>query len=175
MKPTENIKKIREELQRFIGSFYIQPAAALTAVMRRKGAGDYRISIDDAALLSALGTLIRRVEEGNALLTDIKGILQNVDSDTDNLAHITTNTANTKTAVDQTRASVNTVNTSVNAVRTAVDQTKAAVSTVGEKVDAVKATADNIAGYTDGVEAGQLGIMNKLDKVIENTKKDNAA
>jgi len=49
MQKEETLKKIRLELNRLVGTSFIRPNIALTAIMRRKGAGDYRVAIDDAA------------------------------------------------------------------------------------------------------------------------------
>ena len=114
MQKEETLKKIRLELNRLVGTSFIRPNIALTAIMRRKGAGDYRVSIDDAALLSALGAITAELKQLNRTLS-------NVDLDTDNLAGIKAEMSATKVNTATTNDRLNDIKTDTRDIKTAVD------------------------------------------------------
>ena len=116
MQKEETLKKIRLELNRLVGTSFIRPNIALTAIMRRKGAGDYRVAIDDAAILSALGAVTAELKQLNRTLS-------NVDLDTDNLAGI-------KAEMSATKVNTATTNDRLNDIKTDTNEIKSSVSTI---------------------------------------------
>ena len=114
MQKEETLKKIRLELNRLVGTSFIRPNIALTAIMRRKGAGDYRVAIDDAAILSALGAVTAELKQLNRTLS-------NVDLDTDNLAGIKAEMSATKVNTATTNDRLTDIKTDTRDIKTAVD------------------------------------------------------
>ncbi|MBF1187858.1 MAG: hypothetical protein HXM02_07295 [[Eubacterium] sulci] len=82
--------------------------------MRRKGAGDYRVAIDDAAILSALGAVTAELKQLNRTLS-------NVDLDTDNLAGIKAEMSATKVNTATTNDRLTDIKTDTRDIKTAVD------------------------------------------------------
>lgn len=114
MQKEETLKKIRLELNRLVGTSFIRPNIALTAIMRRKGAGDYRVAIDDAAILSALGAITAELKQLNRTMS-------NVDLDTDNLAGIKAEVSATKVNTATTNDRLTDIKTDTRDIKTAVD------------------------------------------------------
>lgn len=114
MQKEETLKKIRLELNRLVGTSFIRPNIALTAIMRRKGAGDYRVAIDDAAILSALGAITAELKQLNRTMS-------NVDLDTDNLAGIKAEVSATKVNTATTNDRLTDIKIDTRDIKTAVD------------------------------------------------------
>ncbi len=114
MQKEETLKKIRLELNRLVGTSFIRPNIALTAIMRRKGAGDYRVAIDDAAILSALGAITAELKQLNRTMS-------NVDLDTDNLAGIKAEVSATKVNTATTNDRLTDIKTDTRDIKTVVD------------------------------------------------------
>ena len=114
MQKEETLKKIRLELNRLVGTSFIRPNIALMAIMRRKGAGDYRVAIDDAAILSALGAITAELKQLNRTMS-------NVDLDTDNLAGIKAEVSATKVNTATTNDRLTDIKTDTRDIKTAVD------------------------------------------------------
>lgn len=114
MQKEETLKKIRLELNRLVGTSFIRPNIALTAIMRRKGAGDYRVAIDDAAILSALGAITAELKQLNRTMS-------NVDLDTDNLSGIKAEVSATKVNTATTNDRLTDIKTDTRDIKTAVD------------------------------------------------------
>lgn len=163
MNKTETNTLIRRELDRLVGQSFVRPNVALTAVMRRKGASDYRIAIDDAALLSAIGAMIQEQKQTNILLASIDSKLGNIDIDTDNLAGIKTNTANTKVAVDAVKAEVTNVDASVKAGNTKLDA-------VNTKLDTANTKLGNVDNDLDSANNKLDGLHQQLETIEINTR-----
>ena len=172
-----NRAQMRKELPRLSGQAFIQSQEVLTSSFRRIGAGDYRLAVDDVALLAAINSFAAQEkaedDETQTKLDTINASLGTINTSITTLnANLTTLLNEVKTAlggidasIDETTAAVNDVNEDTEAISTKVDTANTNIVSVKTSVDAVGAKVDtantNIAGVKTSVDA----VGTKVDTV----------
>ena len=165
-----NRAQMRKELPRLSGQAFIQSQEVLTSSFRRVGASDYRLAVDDVALLAAINSFATQEkaedDETQTKLDTINASLGTINTSITTLnANLTTLLNEVKTAlggidasIDETTAAVNdvnedtesidakmdTANTNITAVKTSVDAVTAAVNEVKTDTEAINTTAESI-------------------------------
>lgn len=187
-----NRAQMRKELPRLSGQAFIQSQEVLTSSFRRIGAGDYRLAIDDVALLAAINSFAAQEkaedDETQTKLDTINASLGTINTSITTLnANLTTLLNEVKTAlggidasIDETTAAVNDVNEDTEAISTKVDtantnitSVKTSVDAVGAKVDTVNTSVGTVATNVQAVGTTVSSIDTKLDTA--NTKLDTIA
>lgn len=187
-----NRAQMRKELPRLSGQAFIQSQEVLTSSFRRIGAGDYRLAVDDVALLAAINSFATQEkaedDETQTKLDTINASLGTINTSITTLnANLTTLLNEVKTAlggidasIDETTAAVNDVNEDTEAISTKVDtantnitSVKTSVDAVGTKVDTVNTSVGTVATNVQAVGTTVSSIDTKLDAA--NTKLDTIA
>lgn len=165
-----NRAQMRKELPRLSGQAFIQSQEVLTSSFRRVGASDYRLAIDDVAMLAAvnafaaqekaeddetqtkldtinasLGTINTSITELNAnlttLLNEVKTALGGIDASIDETTAAVNDVNEDTESID---AKMDTANTNITAVKTSVDAVTAAVNEVKTDTEAINTTVESI-------------------------------
>lgn len=128
-----NRAQMRKELPRLSGQAFIQSQEVLTSSFRRIGAGDYRLAIDDVALLAAINSFATQEkaedDETQTKLDTINASLGTINTS------ITTLNANLTTLLNE-------VKTALGGIDASIDETTAAVNDVNEDTESIDAKMD---------------------------------
>ena len=187
-----NRAQMRKELPRLSGQAFIQSQEVLTSSFRRVGASDYRLAVDDVALLAAINSFATQEkaedDETQTKLDTINASLGTINTSITELnANLTTLLNEVKTAlggidasIDETTAAVNDVNEDTESIdakmdtaNTNITAVKTSVDAVGTKVDTVNTSVATVATNVQAVGTTVSSIDTKIDTA--NTKLDTIA
>lgn len=156
-----NRAQMRKELPRLSGQAFIQSQEVLTSSFRRIGAGDYRLAIDDVAMLAAINTFAAQEKaEDDETQTKLDAI--NASLGTINTS-ITTLNANLTTLLNE-------VKTALGGIDASIDETTAAVNDVNEDTEAISTKVDTANTHLADLNETTTAISNKLDPIQENVE-----
>ena len=153
-----NRAQMRKELPRLSGQAFIQSQEVLTSSFRRIGAGDYRLAIDDVALLAAINAFATQEkaedDETQTKLDTINASLGTINTS------ITTLNANLTTLLNE-------VKTALGGIDASIDETTAAVNDVNEDTEAISTKVDTANRHLADLNETTTTISNKLDPIQE--------
>ena len=159
-----NRAQMRKELPRLSGQAFIQSQEVLTSSFRRIGAGDYRLAVDDVALLAAINSFAAQEktedDETQTKLDTINASLGTINTSITTLnANLTTLLNEVKTAlggidasIDETTAAVNDVNEDTESIDAKMDTANTHLAKLDPIQDDVEAIRDNTTPVVVGVE-----------------------
>lgn len=168
-----NRAQMRKELPRLSGQAFIQSQEVLTSSFRRIGAGDYRLAVDDVALLAAINSFAAQEkaedDETQTKLDTINASLGTINTSITTLnANLTTLLNEVKTAlggidasIDETTAAVNDVNEDTESIDAKMDTTNTNINAVKTSVDAVKTDTEAINTTSESID-DNLEIVKKV-------------
>ena len=173
-----NRAQMRKELPRLSGQAFIQSQEVLTSSFRRIGAGDYRLAIDDVAMLAAINTFAAQEkaedDETQTKLDAINASLGTINTSITTLnANLTTLLNEVKTALGGIDASIDETTAAVNDVNEDTESIDAKMDTVNTNITSVKTSVDTVATNVQEVGTTVSSIDTKLDTA--NTKLDTIA
>lgn len=151
-----NRAQMRKELPRLSGQAFIQSQEVLTSSFRRIGAGDYRLAIDDVALLAAINAFATQEkaedDETQTKLDTINASLGTINTS------ITTLNANLTTLLNE-------VKTALGGIDASIDETTAAVNDVNEDTESIDAKMDTANTHLAKLDP----IQGDVETIRENT------
>ena len=172
-----NRAQMRKELPRLSGQAFIQSQEVLTSSFRRIGAGDYRLAIDDVALLGAINAFAAQEkaedDETQTKLDTINASLGTINTSITTLnANLTTLLNEVKTAlggidasIDETTAAVNDVNEDTESIDAKMDTANTNITAVKTSVDAVTAAVNEVKTDTEAINTKAESIDDNLEIV----------
>ena len=144
-----NRAQMRKELPRLSGQAFIQSQEVLTSSFRRIGAGDYRLAVDDVALLAAINAFATQEkaedDETQTKLDTINASLGTINTS------ITTLNANLTTLLNE-------VKTALGGIDASIDETTAAVNDVNEDTESIDAKMDTANTHLAKLDPIQSGV-----------------
>ncbi len=173
-----NRAQMRKELPRLSGQAFIQSQEVLTSSFRRIGAGDYRLAVDDVALLAAINSFAAQEkaedDETQTKLDTINASLGTINTSITTLNdNLTTLLNEVKTALGGIDASIDETTAAVNDVNEDTESIDAKMDTVNTNITSVKTSVDTVATNVQAVGTTVSSIDTKLDTA--NTKLDTIA
>lgn len=169
-----NRAQMRKELPRLSGQAFIQSQEVLTSSFRRVGASDYRLAVDDVALLGAINAFATQEkaedDETQTKLDTINASLGTINTSITTLnANLTTLLNEVKTAlggidasIDETTAAVNDVNEDTESIDAKMDTTNTNINAVKTSVDAVTAAINDVKTDTEAINTATESIDDNL-------------
>lgn len=176
-----NRAQMRKELPRLSGQAFIQSQEVLTSSFRRIGAGDYRLAIDDVALLGAINAFATQEkaedDETQTKLDTINASLGTINTSITTLnANLTTLLNEVKTAlggidasIDETTAAVNDVNEDTESIDAKMDTVNTNITDVKTSVDAVATNVQEVGTTVSSIDTKLDTTNTKLDTIATNT------
>lgn len=173
-----NRAQMRKELPRLSGQAFIQSQEVLTSSFRRVGASDYRLAVDDVALLAAINSFATQEkaedDETQTKLDTINASLGTINTSITTLnANLTTLLNEVKTALGGIDASIDETTAAVNDVNEDTESIDAKMDTANTNITSVKTSVDTVATNVQEVGTTVSSIDTKLDTA--NTKLDTIA